>query len=80
MVCPTTKKLENLFYPDVRRIAKTAHALVVGESPWQPASVTVQGIYRKRDERGTIVLDDARVVSLTSWSPSYRPRRKAAAK
>ncbi len=36
--CPTTKNLENLFYPDAARIASAAHALVCGErARWNPA-------------------------------------------
>src|SRR5262249_27823339 len=37
--CPTTKPVENLFYPDVQRIAKAAHELVLGKSSWQPTHV-----------------------------------------
>ncbi len=37
--CPTTKNLENLFYPDAARIASAAHALVCGErTPWRPVT------------------------------------------
>jgi pyruvate/2-oxoglutarate/acetoin dehydrogenase E1 component len=39
VVCPTSKKLENLFYPDVRKIATTACELVRGDSSWQPDHV-----------------------------------------
>lgn len=35
--CPTTKNLENLFYPDAAKIATAAHAMVRGdEEPWSP--------------------------------------------
>lgn len=35
--CPTTKNLENLFYPNAQKIASTAYALVrEGEGPWFP--------------------------------------------
>jgi pyruvate/2-oxoglutarate/acetoin dehydrogenase E1 component len=38
--CPTTKNLENLFYPDARSIAAAAHALVRGKaSRWRPDGV-----------------------------------------
>lgn len=36
VVCPTTKKLEKLFYPNPRSIAGEAYALVKGERSWQP--------------------------------------------
>ncbi len=37
VVCPTTKPLENLFYPDPRRIASAAWALVHGKPEgWTP--------------------------------------------
>jgi len=36
VVCPTTKPLENLFYPDVARISKAAYVLVRGNDGWQP--------------------------------------------
>lgn len=40
VVCPTTKKLENLFYPNVQKISCEAHALVNGrDSTWEPAQV-----------------------------------------
>lgn len=39
VVCPTTKKLENLFYPDPRQIAHTAYELVRGDDRWQPDHV-----------------------------------------
>jgi hypothetical protein len=32
---------------------------------YQPPSVSLQGIYRGRDEHGTVLLDDAKVTSLT---------------
>ena len=39
VVCPTTKNLENLYYPDARRIAAKAYALVHGDSAnWLPAA------------------------------------------
>jgi pyruvate/2-oxoglutarate/acetoin dehydrogenase E1 component len=35
--CPTTKPLENLYYPDARAIALAAHALVRGKNAnWEP--------------------------------------------
>jgi pyruvate/2-oxoglutarate/acetoin dehydrogenase E1 component len=37
--CPTTKNLENLYYPNAATIAQSAHALVRGEQKkWQPRS------------------------------------------
>ena len=36
VVCPTTKKLEKLFYPSPQTIAAEAYALVKGERSWQP--------------------------------------------
>lgn len=33
VTCPTTKNLENLFYPDAGRIAEAAHVLVRGHAP-----------------------------------------------
>jgi pyruvate/2-oxoglutarate/acetoin dehydrogenase E1 component len=36
--CPTTRNLEDLFYPDARRIAESAYALVRGRAPSWPAS------------------------------------------
>lgn len=38
-VCPTTKKLQDLFYPTVSEIAAQAHGLVTGDSSWKPAHV-----------------------------------------
>jgi pyruvate/2-oxoglutarate/acetoin dehydrogenase E1 component len=39
--CPTTKVLENLYYPSAQSIAAAAYTLVRGEgaAAWQPASV-----------------------------------------
>ena len=35
--CPTTKPLENLFYPNASTIAERAHKMVVGrDAEWQP--------------------------------------------
>jgi pyruvate dehydrogenase E1 component beta subunit len=34
--CPTTKPLENLFYPNSRTIAATAYSMVRGKSDWLP--------------------------------------------
>ncbi len=34
--CPTTKSLENLFYPDSVSIAKTCYNLCVGKNNWEP--------------------------------------------
>lgn len=40
VVCPTTKNLENLYYPDAPRIASQAYALVHGDGAyWLPAMV-----------------------------------------
>ena len=37
--CPTTKNLENLYYPNPATIAQTAHGLVRGEDQaWLPRS------------------------------------------
>jgi hypothetical protein len=44
-------------------------------SRYQPPSVSLQATYRGRDERGTVLLDDAKVVSLTQHYPwfDFRP-------
>jgi pyruvate/2-oxoglutarate/acetoin dehydrogenase E1 component len=42
--CPTTKPLENLFYPDAARIAATAHKMVRGATGWQPDVVEASEI------------------------------------
>jgi pyruvate dehydrogenase E1 component beta subunit len=34
--CPTTKPLENLFYPNARTIAATGYAMVKGSNDWVP--------------------------------------------
>jgi pyruvate dehydrogenase E1 component beta subunit len=34
--CPTTKPLENLFYPNARTVAIAAHELMKPGEPWQP--------------------------------------------
>jgi pyruvate dehydrogenase E1 component beta subunit len=34
--CPTTKPLENLFYPNARTIAQAAHELLQTDAPWHP--------------------------------------------
>ncbi len=40
VVCPTTKSLENLYYPDARKIAAAAHALVrANDAPWDGGHV-----------------------------------------
>lgn len=37
VTCPTTKNLENLFYPDAQKIASTVFSMVRGDStPWTP--------------------------------------------
>jgi acetoin:2,6-dichlorophenolindophenol oxidoreductase subunit beta len=37
VTCPTTKNLENLFYPDAEKIAAAAYAMVRGgDRPWSP--------------------------------------------
>ena len=38
VTCPTARNLEDLFYPDARRIAEAAYALVRGRAPSWPAS------------------------------------------
>jgi pyruvate/2-oxoglutarate/acetoin dehydrogenase E1 component len=39
VVCPTTKDLENLFYPNARKIASAAYSLVHNDKAyWMPAS------------------------------------------
>jgi acetoin:2,6-dichlorophenolindophenol oxidoreductase subunit beta len=49
VVCPTTKVLENLFYPNVQKIAGAAHSLVRGSSePWQPDHVDAPEILEFR--------------------------------
>lgn len=42
--CPTTKPLENLFYPTATSIAETAYALVKNERDWKPAAVEAKEI------------------------------------
>jgi pyruvate/2-oxoglutarate/acetoin dehydrogenase E1 component len=40
VVCPTTKNLQDLFYPTVEQIASAAYRLVRGDArPWVPAAV-----------------------------------------
>jgi pyruvate/2-oxoglutarate/acetoin dehydrogenase E1 component len=40
VTCPTTKNLENLFYPTPRQIAATAYGLVHGDGKsWEPAHI-----------------------------------------
>jgi pyruvate/2-oxoglutarate/acetoin dehydrogenase E1 component len=47
--CPTTKNLENLFYPNAQRIASEAHALVrSGTHTWAPEYVEAFEIARFR--------------------------------
>jgi hypothetical protein len=57
-------------------IGQDSEQLLFG-SRWQPAQVSVLGVYRGRDPRGTILVDEAVVVSLTSWLGHFGPRRKA---
>ncbi len=59
----------------IATIGQDSEELLLG-SRWQPAQVTVQGTYRERDARGTILLDNAKVLSLTSWMPAFATRRK----
>ncbi len=42
--CPTTKPLENLFYPTAMSIAQTAYELVKGKGDWTPAAVEAKEI------------------------------------
>jgi pyruvate dehydrogenase E1 component beta subunit len=42
--CPTTRPLENLFYPDAAGIAATAHRMVRGSSDWQPEAAEASEI------------------------------------
>jgi len=42
--CPTTKPLENLFYPNSRTIAAAAHDMVRGGAPWEPAGPEAEEI------------------------------------
>jgi pyruvate/2-oxoglutarate/acetoin dehydrogenase E1 component len=43
VVCPTTKPLEDLFYPNPRSIAAAAYALVHGKrEEWEPAELGVE--------------------------------------
>jgi pyruvate/2-oxoglutarate/acetoin dehydrogenase E1 component len=39
VVCPTTKKLETLFYPDAQRIALSAYELDRGNTSWKPGPI-----------------------------------------
>ncbi len=40
VVCPTTKKLENLFYPDARTLATAAYQMIHGPAAsWQPQAM-----------------------------------------
>ena len=34
--CPTTKKLEEIFYPNPQKIAKTAYEMLKGKNDWNP--------------------------------------------
>jgi pyruvate/2-oxoglutarate/acetoin dehydrogenase E1 component len=42
--CPTTKPLENLFYPDARGIAVAAYSMVRGKTDWEPQAVEAEEI------------------------------------
>ena len=42
--CPTTKPLENLFYPTATSIAERAHALVKGREDWRPVAAEAKEI------------------------------------
>ncbi|MHB1585972.1 MAG: alpha-ketoacid dehydrogenase subunit beta [Acidiferrobacteraceae bacterium] len=42
--CPTTKPLENLFYPNAAGIAARAHAMIRGKTPWVPPVIAAQEI------------------------------------
>ena len=39
VVCPTSKKLEALYYPDAGKVAAVAHELVRGGEAWQPGPI-----------------------------------------
>ena len=39
VVCPTSKKLETLYYPDARKVAAIAYQLVRGDESWQPGPI-----------------------------------------
>jgi hypothetical protein len=43
---------------------------------YQPPSVYLCGTYRGRDERGTVLLDDAKVMSCTTHMPAFDFRRE----
>jgi hypothetical protein len=43
---------------------------------WDPSLIAVEGVYRERDGRGTIVVDNAKVVSRAEWFPQARAGRK----
>jgi acetoin:2,6-dichlorophenolindophenol oxidoreductase subunit beta len=48
-VCPTTKNLENLYYPDPQKIAAMAHGMVrQGAQPWMPERVEIPEIVEFR--------------------------------
>jgi acetoin:2,6-dichlorophenolindophenol oxidoreductase subunit beta len=42
--CPTTRPLEDLFYPNGETIAETAYKMVRGVGDWTPPSITAQEI------------------------------------
>src|SRR5262245_20981272 len=42
--CPTTKPLENLFYPDAGGIARAAYTMMVRDAPWEPDAVEAMEI------------------------------------
>jgi pyruvate/2-oxoglutarate/acetoin dehydrogenase E1 component len=49
VVCPTTKDLENLYYPDAQKIAAEAYSLVRGNgSTWMPEAIPAQEIVEFR--------------------------------
>lgn len=66
----------------IARIDEDSNELLFGPSnEWRPiTSVGFHGIYRERDERGTILLESARAMSVTKWAPSILPRPKDLAK
>jgi len=61
----------------IATIGEDSNELLFSSKQWRPfADVAFRGVYRGRDERGTILLDPAQVTSLTGWHQSNRPRRK----
>ena len=44
--CPTSPALEADFYPDAKKIARTAYALITGDEAWEPAAVPADSPFK----------------------------------